>query len=206
MVSDNKHISSVYWIHNKISQPKLKALLGTANHINSRKSRKTLKESNKANNQKDKHRPSGILQWPLCPWPASLELFSLMQGVMQVSADQTILVVVKYFMHPFVAVTEENRNCATSTRPGIIISIILMFTLWGPHSHSQSWLMDPFTLLHSASEGHIQKLPRSMAGVRSPRSMSVHCSPGCLPALGTGHRAQRGTAKAVIREGQTALP
>lgn len=109
-MSDNKHLSSVYWIHNKLSQSKLQAILETSNHIKHRKSRKTLKEKNKANNLKAKHRPSEFCSDLLCPWPASLELLPLLQVVMQVSAEQTILMVVKYFMHPFVAVTEENRT------------------------------------------------------------------------------------------------
>lgn len=105
---------------------------------------------------------------------------------MQVSADQALLMVVKYFMHPFAAVTEENGNCATSTRPAIIISVILIFTLWGPHSYSQPsepWLMHPFTLPHLASEMHIQKLPRSMAGAqRAPGAcLSTAALAACQP-------------------------
>lgn len=138
MVSYSKHISSVYWICNRFSPLKLQALLGISITLSTENPEKHLKKKKPKTNQKAKHRPSGILWWPLCPWPANLQLPSLLQGIVQVSADQTILMVVKYFMllkwHPFVAVTEENRNCATST--GIIISVILMFTLWGPHSHS----------------------------------------------------------------------
>lgn len=109
---------------------------------------------------------------------------------MQVSADQALLMAVKYFMHPFVAVTEENGNCATSTRPAIIISVILMFTLWGPHLFPALRAMINASL-HSPSfskwNAHPETSQKPGWCAESPRSLSEHCSPGCLPALGTGH-------------------
>lgn len=67
--------------------------------------------------------------------------------------------------------------------------------------------MHPFTPLHLGCEVYIQKFPGSMDGVnRAPGAcLCTAALAACQPwAQATEHRG--GTAKAVIREGETALP